>query len=64
MYDYGIQAWTNLKEMKSARQRHGCGTARKADGTEVIVVAGGYLWEMEPALDSVEVYDAVNNQWR
>ena len=58
MYDFSADQWTELPSMKTSRYGHGCGLARKLDGTLQAVVAGGYLE------DSVEIFDLDTETWR
>ena len=58
MYDFSADQWTKLPSMQKRRYRHGCGLARKSDGTVEAVVAGGYKE------DSVEIYNFDTNTWR
>ena len=51
MYDFFADQWTELPSMQTGRLYHGCGLARKQDGTLQVVVAGGFT------KDSVEILD-------
>lgn len=57
MFDF-TDDWTQLPSLNTGRHEHGCGLARKLDGTIQAVVAGGVDEE------SVEIYDFATGHWR
>lgn len=58
MYDFTSNTWTELPPMQENRDSHGCGVVTLEDGTQELVVAGGY------DRTSVEIYNFGTQVWR
>ena len=57
MYDFGSNTWGILPAMLTPLSSHGCGLARKTDGTREAVIAGG-------SGSNVQIYRFDTNSWR
>ena len=61
MYNFDKDQWTELSPMARARHMHGCGMAKRSDGTFEAVVAGA---DDESGDDTVEIYNFETQTWR
>ena len=57
-YDFSTNQWQEVAPMQVGRFDHSCGLVRRSDGTEEVVVAGGY------GKDSVEIFSLATEEWR
>ena len=65
MYDFSADLWTELPSMQTGRIDHGCGLARKQDGTLHAVVAGGFSkTDGGTYTDTIEIFDLETMTWR
>lgn len=60
MFNIASNKWTKLGRLNEPRMGHGCGLARKQDGTMVAVVAGG----LPNGGTTFETYNFDDDEWR
>ena len=64
MYSTLTNEWQQLPLMPTGRRYSGCGVVRLEDGSKVVVVVGGYGYEVDnDRTDTVEIYSIEEQQW-
>ena len=63
MYSTWTNKWEQLPSMPTGRRYAGCEVIRFEDGSNSVVVVGGYLDDIEGRLDTVEIYLVDKRQW-
>ena len=54
----GQDTWVEEPGLRNGRSSHGCGLIKGENGTEIVVVGGGYAW------DDVEIFNINTREWR
>ena len=62
MYNHLNGELIERQSIDGTRYHHGCGLVTKEDGTQEVVIAGGY--QSNKIVDSVQIYDLAADTWR